>query len=142
LTGDLTSFAQSNIGRPNPKDIGFDSASVGNWLWRQGSGDVATGGQAQPTAWWINFGSYTATTGADKMLGFTGFGTLGGGDLDVNVGGDAGVLNTLGYGFSNGAVNPHSQGLVLAVGSTGRVASDGSLQLTGGAICGCASLAT
>ncbi|WP_308580948.1 filamentous haemagglutinin family protein [uncultured Pseudomonas sp.] len=132
LTGDLTSFAQSNIGRPNPKDIGFDSASVGNWLWRQGSGDVATGGQAQPTAWWINFGSYTATTGADKMLGFTGFGTLGGGDLDVNVGGDAGVLNTLGYGFSNGAVNPHSQGLVLAVGSTGRVASDGSLQLTGG----------
>lgn len=67
---------------------------------------MATGGQAQPTAWWINFGSYTATTGADKMLGFTGFGTLGGGDLDVNVGGDAGVLNTLGYGFSNGAVNP------------------------------------
>ncbi|WKC47883.1 filamentous haemagglutinin family protein [Pseudomonas veronii] len=132
LTGDITSFAQSNIGRPNPKDNGVDSASVGNWLWRQGSGDVATGGQAQPTAWWINFGSYTATTGADKMLGFTGFGTLGGGDLDVNVGGDAGVLNTLGYGFSNGAVNPHSQGLVLAVGSTGRVASDGSLQLTGG----------
>ena len=133
LTGDITSIAQSNIGRPNPKDVGFDSAAIGNWLWRQGSSDVATGGQAQPSAWWINFGSYTAAAaGADKMLGFTGFGTLGGGDLAVNVGGDAGVLNTLGYGFGNDAVNPHSQGLVLAVGSTGRVASDGSLQVTGG----------
>ena len=110
----------------------MDSAAVGNWLWRQGSGDVATGGQAQPTAWWINFGSYTATTAADKMLGFTGFGTLGGGNLDVNVVGDAGVLDTLGYGFNNTTVNPHSQGLALAVGSTGRIASDGSQQLTGG----------
>ncbi|MFL1391172.1 filamentous hemagglutinin family protein [Pseudomonas tritici] len=132
LTGDITSFVPNSTVRPNPKDGGFDSATVGNWLWRQGSNDVATGGQAQPTAWWVNFGSYTAATGADRMLGFTGFGTLGGGDLDVNVGGNAGVLNTLGYGLSNGAINPHSQGLVLAVGSTGRVASDGSLQLTGG----------
>lgn len=30
------------------------------------------------------------------------------------------------------SANPRSQGLVLAVGSTGRVAGDGSLQLTGG----------
>ena len=131
LTGNITSTATSNA-RPNPKDAGVDSAAVGNWLWRQGSGDVATGGQAQPTAWWINFGSYTATTAADKMLGFTGFGTLGGGNLDVNVVGDAGVLDTLGYGFNNTTVNPHSQGLALAVGSTGRIASDGSQQLTGG----------
>ncbi len=132
LTGDITSVAQSNIGRPNPKDGGSDSAAVGNWLWRQGSNAVETGGEAQPTAWWINFGSYAAAQGADRMLGFTGFGTLGGGDLDVSVGGDAGVLNTLLYSLGNEAVNPHSQGLVLAVGSTGRVASDGSLQLTGG----------
>jgi len=109
-----------------------DSAGVGNWLWRQGSGDVATGGQAQPTAWWINVASYTATTAADKMLGFTGFGTLGGGNLDVNVGGNAGVLDTLGYDLNGSGANPHSQGLVLAVGSTGRIASDGSQQLTGG----------
>jgi len=132
LTGDITSFASSSSGRPNSRDGGIDSANVGNWLWRQGSGDVATGGQAQATAWWINFGSFTAAVGADKMLGFTGFGTLGGGNLDVRVGGDAGVLNTLAYGLSNAALNPHSQGLILAVGSTGRVASDGSLQLTGG----------
>ncbi|MCM2364646.1 filamentous haemagglutinin family protein [Pseudomonas sp. SR18] len=131
LTGNITSTTAS-LTRPNPKDAGVDSAAVGNWLWRQGSGDVATGGQAQPTAWWINFGSYTATTAADKMLGFTGFGTLGGGNLDVNVGGNAGVLDTLGYDLNGSGANPHSQGLVLAVGSTGRIASDGSQQLTGG----------
>jgi len=132
LTGNITSVTGLNPARPNPRDAGVDSAAVGNWLWRQGSSDVATGGQAQPTAWWINFGSYTATTAADKLLGFTGFGALGGGNVDVDVSGNAGVLNTLGYSTQHVEANPHSQGLVLAVGSTGRVASDGSLQLTGG----------
>ncbi|MBF4211841.1 hypothetical protein EI533_29700, partial [Pseudomonas donghuensis] len=92
----------------------------------QGNGGVATGGAAQPTAWWINFGSYTAgaeTGKADLMVGFTGFGTLGGGDLNVQVGGDAGVLNTLAGSTFNSNINPRSQGLVLAVGSTGRVAA-------------------
>ena len=131
LTGHITSSVASSV-RPNPKDVGVDSAAVGNWLWRQGSGAVATGGPAQPTAWWINFGSYTATAAADKLLGFTGFGTLGGGNLDVNVSGNAGVLDTLGYSVYRPEVNPHSQGLVLAVGSTGRIAADGSQQLTGG----------
>ena len=32
--------------------------------------DVATGGTVQPTAWWINFGTYVAGA-ADKMVGFT-----------------------------------------------------------------------
>ncbi|WP_446739850.1 hypothetical protein [Pseudomonas sp. TH32] len=99
------------------------------WLWRQGSGNFATGGQAQPTAWWINFGTYTNIV-ADNLVGFTGFGTLGGGDLDVNVGGDAGTLNI--PNFVGDLTNKRTQGLVLAVGSTGRVNSDGSLQLTGG----------
>jgi len=131
LTGNIIGSATTP--RPNPQDQGTDSAGVGNWLWRQGSGTVNTGGQAQPTAWWVNFGSYTADGAtADKLVGFTGFGTLGGGDLDVWVGGDAGLLQRMAGTTQLSSVNPRSQGLVLAVGSTGRVANDGSLQLTGG----------
>ncbi|EJM00069.1 filamentous hemagglutinin family N-terminal domain containing protein [Pseudomonas sp. GM102] len=135
LTGNATTAVTSNFGRPNPTDWGHDSINVGNWLWRQGNGGVATGGAAQPTAWWINFGSYTAamTAGvADQMVGFTGFGTLGGGDLNVQVGGDAGILNSLAGSTFNSNINPRSQGLVLAVGGTGRVTAEGSVQLTGG----------
>lgn len=133
LIGNSMDVVTSGYGRPNTGDLGYDTVNVGNWLWRQGSGSVATGTQAQPTAWWINFGSYTAAQDgkADLMVGFTGFGTLGGGDLNVQVGGDAGVLNTL-AGNSFQGINPRSQGLVLAVGSTGRVGADGNVQLTGG----------
>lgn len=132
LTGNILGGV-FNPSRPNPLDNGIDSADVANWLWRQGSGTVNTGGQAQPTAWWINFGSYTANASkADAFVGFTGFGTLGGGDVDVQVGGDAGVLRRMDGNPMSASANPRSQGLVLAVGSTGRVAGDGSLQLTGG----------
>ncbi|WP_130909277.1 filamentous hemagglutinin family protein [Pseudomonas mucidolens] len=131
LTGNVVA-ALTSLSRPNPLDAGTDSASVGNWLWRQGSGTVDTGGAPQPSAWWINFGSYTATSTADQLVGFTGFGTLGGGDLDVQVAGDAGVLRPMAGNIMSPITNPRSQGLVLAVGSTGRVASDGSLQVTGG----------
>lgn len=134
LTGNSLDVSSARIGRPNGADIGYDTVNVGNWLWRQGNGSVATGTQAQPTAWWINFGSYTAAKDgkADLTVGFTGFGTLGGGNLNVQVVGDAGVLDQMaGSGLVPGS-NSRSQGLVLAVGSTGRVGADGSLQLTGG----------
>ncbi|NWE16412.1 filamentous haemagglutinin family protein [Pseudomonas yamanorum] len=129
LTGHVDAGGLSTPSRPNPYDGGSNTADIGNWLWRQGSGEFATGGQAQPTAWWINFGTYTNIV-ADNLIGFTGFGTLGGGDLDVNVGGDAGTLKI--PNFVGDVTNKRTQGLVLAVGSTGRVSSDGSLQLTGG----------
>lgn len=129
LTGNLDNGGRYSQFRPNPDDYGNNRADVGNWLWRQGSGDVATGGQAQPTAWWINFGTYTNII-SDNLIGFTGFGTLGGGDLDVTVGGDAGSLKA--PTPTPDGNNKRTQGLVLAVGSTGRVSSDGSLQLTGG----------
>lgn len=132
LTGNITGISEGIAGRPDPKDRGYDSASVGNWLWRQGSADVATGGQAQPTAWWINFGTYASTPSVDQMLGFTGFGTLGGGDLDVNVRGNAGLLDSRTNSALDPGLNPRTQGLVLAVGSTGRMANDGSLVLNGG----------
>ena len=127
LTGHITSPAQISGGRPLG-DFGVDSANVGNWLWRQGNG--LSGSQAQATAWWINFGSYVASQQSDKMVGFTGFGTLGGGNLNVDVGGDAGILNPVPTVAQN--IGRRSQGLILAVGGTGRVAADGSLQLTGG----------
>ena len=106
------------------------SVGIGNWLWRQGTGS-ANGGDT-PTAWWINFGTYTRAPAAFKdntpvMTGFTGFGALGGGNISVRVDGDAGNIE------SRGSIkNPRSQGLIVAVGSTGRVAADGSVTLTGG----------
>ncbi len=140
LTGDVISKSASVNLRPNTQDAGYNTADVANWLWRQGSNTVATGGVAQPTAWWINFGTYVGfeggfnnpQTSADQMRGFTGFGTLGGGNLAVDVAGNAGRLETLAAGNFNPNWQPRSQGLVLAVGSTGRVMADGSLQLTGG----------
>lgn len=132
LTGTITSLSERGAGRPDPTNRGYDSSAVGNWLWRQGSAGVDTGGQAQPTAWWINFGTYINANAADQMLGFTGFGTLGGGDLDVTVQGSAGMLANRTNSALDVMLNARTQGLVLAVGSTGRVADDGSVVLTGG----------
>lgn len=106
------------------------SVAVGNWLWRQGDGKADL-----PTAWWINFGSYAtqplpdqSTDTGSYLVGFTGFGTLGGGNISLRAGADAGMLTPMG----DQLLNPRSQGLIVAVGSTGRVGADGSLQLTGG----------
>ncbi|MGO4714356.1 filamentous hemagglutinin family protein [Bradyrhizobium sp. 2TAF24] len=101
---------------------------VGNWLWRQGSGSAAV---ATPisTAWWVNFGTYAGSK--PFLVGFTGFGTLGGGDVTLRVGGDAGKI--VQRGLVGGLdVTSRSQGLVVAVGSSGRVGDDGTLTLTGG----------
>ncbi|WP_268801215.1 filamentous haemagglutinin family protein [Pseudomonas huanghezhanensis] len=139
--GDL-SGATMNVGiaggnRPDSNDAGYDSTNVGNWLWRQGSGEVLGGSAAQAGAWWINYGTYvpgiTGTpTKSDTFVGFTGFGTLGGGDLHVSVAGDAGTLAQMAGNAVSPYINPRSQALVLAVGSTGRVAADGSVTVTGG----------
>lgn len=120
--------------RPLPEDAGYDSANVGTWLWRQGSADVDIGAPAQPTAWWINFGSFVSGlgNGVTRLVGFTGFGTLGGGNLTAQVDGDAGQLARLVGSRYDINVNARPQGLALAVGGTGRVAPDGSISLTGG----------
>ncbi|MCF7750269.1 filamentous hemagglutinin family protein [Bacillus subtilis subsp. subtilis] len=116
------------------------SASVGNWLWRQGSGSVASGADAVPTAWWINFGTYVAAPGESnyydnfvnmpRLVGFTGFGTLGGGNLVLESGADAGMLQ--GRGDSGSYFLARSAGLNLAVASTGRMTAGGALVQTGG----------
>jgi filamentous hemagglutinin family protein len=133
LTGDLAqAITVGGFGRPNVLDGGVTSPDTANWLWRQGSGQTLGGGSDQPTAWWINFGSYATRGTADALVGFTGFGTLGGGDLRVDVGGDAGIVAKRGTEIRNEGNNRRSNGLVLAVGGTGRVLADGSLALTGG----------
>ena len=130
------------------------STAVGNWLWRQGTGSVETGADAVPTAWWINFGTYVNGSGSGNpdlygsylfgndpsLVGFTGVGTLGGGNLRVEAGGNAGMIERRGNGLDNAAGqlvdgvvhSPRSQGLHLVVASTGRVTADGTLVQTGG----------
>ncbi|VFR53265.1 Filamentous haemagglutinin family outer membrane protein associated with VreARI signalling system [plant metagenome] len=112
------------------------SSAVANWLWRQGNAGTP-GVQDIATSWWINFGTYVNNGGAPqgrqpRLLGFTGFGTLGGGNLRISAERHAGVRDARGDGarYMDGAAS-RSQGLVAAVGSTGRVV-DGALTLTGG----------
>ncbi|WP_447774091.1 filamentous haemagglutinin family protein [Variovorax boronicumulans] len=137
--GNLTGDSWSASG-----ELPWASSSVGNWLWRQGTGNTA-GVDDVPTAWWINFGTYAYKERKDgagnplywpTVVGFTGIGTLGGGGAMIRVGGDAGVITTrstdlVGINASS-SKSARSQGVVLAVGGTGRVLADGGLALTGG----------
>ncbi|UGY05985.1 filamentous haemagglutinin family protein [Bradyrhizobium quebecense] len=112
--GDITGNIQ--IADNNTRYV--DSNVTANWLRLQGGG-----ASADPAAWWINFGGL-AKTGAwsnnQQLIGFQGIGTLGGGNLTVIAGGNAGVTG-------NG-----STALDLAVASTGRVLPNGTLVQTGG----------
>ena len=162
--GDLMLAVQGRLtGYATDRDSGYQrvgSGSVGNWLWRQGGYGVTDGqsaelGQDVPTAWWINFGGYVPNNAgsfndyvnfnAPLLEGFMGIGALGGGNLIVRAGGDAGVhqnwaLNSAGYPDSNlGRIA--STALNFAVGGTGRVTSvirnagvvvDGTVVQTGG----------
>ncbi len=119
--GDLNGFidTESNPNSPYTSQTITDSDAIGQWLWQQG-------GAGEPTAWWIEYGSLTlagqASGGAHsapakpyqaQYTGFQGIGTLGGGNLTVNAGGNA-------------------SGLDLVVASNGRVAADGKLTQDGG----------
>lgn len=110
------------------------SVGVGNWLWRQGTGST-TGVDKADTSWSINFGAYalpSTTSNSVRMVGFTGFGALGGGNVRVQADGDAGLIEGRGEGLRRTLMRAErSQGLVVAVGSTGRVVGN-DLVLTGG----------
>jgi filamentous hemagglutinin family protein len=112
--GDVLVVAQGDIGgtlTPN-------STLVGNWLWRQGGAGIG-----QATAWGVNFGSYTADVGSGNgglflgLAAFSGVGALGGGNVTLTAGGNIGNAG---------------QGIVAAVGGSGRVLGDGTLVQTGG----------
>ena len=117
----------------------LSSDAVGNWLWRQGSSQLG-----QASAWWINFGSVAIAYAAGdnvyldstkqlvQLVGFQGIGALGGGNVVVSAGLDAGqTTDRTGTGGSSGD-NTRGEGLIVAVGSTGRVLADGTLIETGG----------
>ncbi|MEQ6928325.1 filamentous hemagglutinin family protein [Pseudomonas mosselii] len=124
LTGNLVATRTgSALARPQ-----VASAAVGNWLWRQGQPSADT-----PAAWWVNFGTFAqqpqATVAEPWLVGFTGIGTLGGGNLDVGVDGSAGLLQS---SNTAGVEAERSQGLNLVVGGSGRMIEDGRLVQTGG----------
>ncbi len=138
VTGDL--YGGNFSGNAN---FLLPSDAVGNWLWRQGSVQLG-----EASAWWINFGSVALPyaygdngylnlnlTGSSskplvQLVGFQGIGALGGGNIVVSAGLDAGQTTSR-AGFNAGN-QTRSEGLVIAVGSTGRVQADGSVVLTGG----------
>lgn len=102
--------------------VGYQSDAVSNWLWRQAGPGVST-------AWWINFGAYTEATngtGTAELVGFTGFGALGGGNVTVLAGGNAGNI------AADLANTRTTTALDIVAASTGRVtqvntASDGTV---------------
>ncbi|WP_197488242.1 filamentous hemagglutinin family protein [Bordetella ansorpii] len=127
--------AQNGVSYPGQDWSRQASSAVGNWLWRQGGQDIP-GVQDIATSWWINFGTYAnrfeRVDGQPRLVGFTGFGTLGGGNLSLSADRHAGVREARGDALvSLSDATPRSQGLVAAVGSSGRVV-DGELVLTGG----------
>jgi hypothetical protein len=148
--GNVLVAAQGNMTGDVYADPGGDGSGaaasdvVGNWLWRQGSTQLG-----QPTAWWVNFGtlvdpldatgaveSYASSTHL-QMTGFQGIGALGGGNVTVTIGGDAGQMSDrdeAGLGGTSG-IGPGVQsgeGLVIAVGATGRLLDGSTAPITTG----------
>ncbi len=77
--------------------------------------------QHDKTSWWLDFASYSKQ---DGIIGFTGIGALAGGNVTVNVGGDAGA--GLGTGKST------TTGLQIVDTTTGYQNADGSVTTLGG----------
>jgi len=148
--GNVLVSAQGNVtsdvygGDNNPSGDGAAASDVvGNWLFRQGSTQLG-----QPTAWWINFGTLVdplLSTGAVNpnaavplaMTGFVGIGALGGGNVTVAIGGNAGQMTDRDEGGNGGITESGpeittGEGLVIAVGSTGRLLEGGSGPATTG----------
>ncbi len=117
VTGDILAGADGIPGSDN----------VGNWLWRQGSTLLG-----QPTAWWINYGTLVTPPGGvlspyPQMVGFQGIGTLGGGNVTVIIGGNAGQITDRDEGGDGGGsegqggASQRGEGLIIAAASTGRI---------------------
>jgi filamentous hemagglutinin family protein len=136
VTGDIFSPTANNGGGGSGTTA---SDAIGNWLWRQGIAYDQNGVTIdQPTAWWINFGTLADPLAANgqptpgsgyvpQLTGFQGIGALGGGNVTVTIGGNAGQQTARDEGDGGSAslfgdVNTdRGEGLIIVVGSTGRV---------------------
>lgn len=91
--------------------------------------------RGQDGAWGINFGSYIMNEwGINELLGFSGIGTLGGGNVTIVAGGDAGVMSpqTQNINPTTGGFDTRASGLVVAIGGSGYRDAAGTLHQTGG----------
>ncbi|AEC18826.1 hemagglutinin-like protein [Pusillimonas sp. T7-7] len=117
--GDLLIQTQGDLrGYVRTADSGafMDSYTVNRWLTRQGNAE-----EGELASWSIRYGDYVLDARGTKeyFVGFAGLGTLGGGNLDIDVGGNAGVIEPPVADGSSRKVM--TQGLVLAVGGSGYV---------------------
>ena len=105
--GDLTITAGGNIeGTDNRAATNLDGSvqSVSEWLYRGGLGTAAV-----PTVWWVNFSQFQQ-----------GFGALGGGNLNINAGGDLvrvdAMLPSNGYNSGSGISQRNAGSLIVNAG--------------------------
>lgn len=119
--GDVRGFTEIDL------NLGRSTDDIGRWLWRQGGSELG-----QSTAWGINFGQYRfdAVTFSPQLVGFNGIGTLGGGDVTVIAGGDAG--STTNFETTQPGAPYTTTALNVVVGGSGRVDADSRLTQTGG----------
>jgi len=118
--GALTGYSfQRGTNRAN-----VSNSAVGDWLWRQGGAEIG-----EETAWGINFGAFVGTGTDRRVAGFSGFGALGGGNVMLRAGDDAGNLSAV--MMQNYGSDQYSSSLIVAVGATGRI-QNGLLTQTGG----------
>ncbi|MGF6346867.1 filamentous haemagglutinin family protein [Variovorax sp. W2I14] len=101
----------------DPAGGGFNSSEPSNWLWRQGNPE-----QGEAIAWGVHFG------------GFAGLGTLGGGNVRISAGGDAGSTSNFNVRDNNGNLPSSDDSFNLVVASTGYVTGGALSQYGGGAL--------
>ncbi|WP_198135168.1 filamentous haemagglutinin family protein [Rhodopseudomonas palustris] len=99
----------------------LQTLNAGNWLIRQGANEIG-----QKTAWSVNFGKYYNSGSSISVDAINGFGTFGGGNAAVTIGGNAGGIAPYDYFLQK------YTGLIVTVASTGRVLGGGTLVETGG----------
>lgn len=126
--GDLTLIAQGDVTgyTYTDTDDGVRFYSPDNWLLRSVDADGLA-------SWSIRFGASVTSKGISYLTGFTGIGTLGGGNVTVSAGGNAGAMTST---FSGNGSSQTYGSLQVTVASSGKVTSvttDGD-NVTGGTL--------
>ncbi|ABD05193.1 haemagglutinin-like protein [Rhodopseudomonas palustris HaA2] len=130
--GDLTVTAQGDVTGYSYNCTYSSCGNAKSWspaIWLIRSGDSTTN-----AAWSIAFDRTISGSSASYITGFAGFGTLGGGDVTLTAGGDAGAMTRT---YTGSGVTAQTYGaLQVAVAASGKVLSvtkDGAI-VTGGTL--------